>query len=106
LGFAVRHTIETIKYMAIVASQVGLTINASKIIYTINRKKTDNAPKEIEIDITKCLNFETLRLLVTNTNRTYADIKKRIIDSNKYFHALSHLLKDSYINTASKSTFL
>jgi hypothetical protein len=50
-GFAVRHTVGTIKYMAIVASQAGLTINASKITYTINRKKTDNAPKEIEIHI-------------------------------------------------------
>jgi hypothetical protein len=33
LGLAVRHTVERIKYvyMTIIASQVGLTINASKI---------------------------------------------------------------------------
>jgi hypothetical protein len=54
LGFAVRRTVEAIKYMALVASQVGLTINASKITNTINRKKTVTAPKEIEMDIRKC----------------------------------------------------
>jgi hypothetical protein len=54
LGFAVRETVETTNYMTVVASQVGLTKNVPKITYTINRKKTDNASKEIEIDIRKC----------------------------------------------------
>lgn len=54
LGLVVGQTVETVKYVTTVAEQVGLTINASKIQYKINRKKTDNAPKEIEIDIRKC----------------------------------------------------
>jgi len=40
--------------VTIVAAKVGLTINASKITYKINIKKTDHAPKETEIDIRKC----------------------------------------------------
>jgi hypothetical protein len=40
--------------VTIVAAQVDLTINASKITYKINRKKTDHAPKETEVNIRKC----------------------------------------------------
>jgi hypothetical protein len=54
LGLAVRHIVETIKCVTIVASQIGLRLNASKTIYTINRKKNENASKEIEIGIRKC----------------------------------------------------
>jgi hypothetical protein len=55
LGLAVRHTIETIKYVTIVIYQIDLNINVSNIIYMINRNKTHNASQEIEIDIRKCL---------------------------------------------------
>jgi len=44
LGLAVGRTVETIKYVTIVAAQFSLIINASKITYNINRKITDNAP--------------------------------------------------------------
>jgi hypothetical protein len=44
--FAVRRTVETIKYGTAVASQVGLTINASKITCKMNRKETENATKK------------------------------------------------------------
>ena len=83
LGIAVKPTVETVKCVTIVASQVGLTINASKNAYVINRKKTDNASQEFEVYIRKCRNFQTSGPLVTITNETDAEIKARIIDSNK-----------------------
>jgi hypothetical protein len=50
LELAVRHIVETIKNVTIVIYQINFNINASSI-YTINRKKTDNASQEIEIYI-------------------------------------------------------
>ena len=46
LGLAVRRTVETIKNVTVVASQVGLTINAFIITCKMNRMETDTAKKK------------------------------------------------------------
>jgi hypothetical protein len=48
LGHALKHIAETTEDMTTVASQIGLTIKASKIKYMINRNKNGNEPEEIE----------------------------------------------------------
>jgi len=54
------------------ASQISLTINASKIKYLINRKKNDDVAEETEINRQKYTNVEIckyLSSLVTNAKR-------------------------------------
>ena len=48
LGHAVKHSAETTEDMTTVASQIGLTINASKTKHVTNRYKNGSEPEEIE----------------------------------------------------------
>jgi hypothetical protein len=82
--------------MAVVATQVGLSMNNAKTKYMVNRKVNNNEPKEIEIMGKKFENVESFKYLcslVTNLNEKEIEIKSRLAVSNKSYHALGPMLK-------------
>jgi hypothetical protein len=60
LGQTDRYISETVEDMAVVATQIGRSMNNAKTKYMVNRKDNNNEPKEIEImgkKIKKCRIF-------------------------------------------------
>jgi hypothetical protein len=49
LGLSVRYISETLEDRAVVATQIGLSMNNAKTKYVVNRKDNNNEPKEIEL---------------------------------------------------------
>jgi hypothetical protein len=80
LGRSVRYIKETLEDMAVVATQIGLSMNNTKTKYMVNRKD-NNEPKEIKIIGKKFENVESFKYLgslITNFNDMEIEIKSRL----------------------------
>jgi tryptophanyl-tRNA synthetase len=86
--------------MAVVATQIGLSMNNAKIKYMVNRKANNNESKKTEIMGKKFENeesFKYLSSLVTNLNEMEIEIKSRFAAGNTSYHELGPILKKVYI---------
>jgi hypothetical protein len=82
--------------MAVVATQIGLSMNNAKTKYTVNRKDINNEPKEIEILGEKFENVESFKYLgslVTDLNEIEIAIKSRLAAGSKSYHACTWLFQ-------------
>jgi hypothetical protein len=82
--------------MAVVATQIGLSMNNAKIKYMVNRKANNNESKKIEIMGKKFENVESFKYissLVTNLNDIEIEIKSRFAAGNTSYHELGPISK-------------